>query len=143
MDFVGIAVSAAIQGLVGLVIWAAVRRNLERVDRLEGEIGELKDRRIGGLEQAFRDHEELNRVAREELFKELRGIHTGFVNKADCFAMHREMTKQFDRFSSAVIDLARVQERNEQLAGFIEEVNNRVISTMQDVSKIQGEIEKR
>lgn len=137
-NVISVIVSAVIQCAIGLLFWFAVRRNVEMLDQLKDRVRTLEEKRITGLENAFEEHVRANADAREKLFNELRHIDSTFITREQCKELHRASLGQFEKFQSAVLDLAKIEEKTRATAAFVEEVNERVIAAMQDIARMEG-----
>jgi len=140
-----VIVSGLVQTGIGFLFWFAVQRTVERVDKLQGELAELKDRRVTGIEDALKEHTEANETrfekhtaARKEIYGRIEALERNKVESTACREMMREIAAGMAEYRAAVIDLAKVQESVRNLAGFVSEVNQRVISTMTDLAEQKG-----
>lgn len=147
VDLVNVAVTtgigAMIQGLVGLLIWFTIRRNIEKVDRLENKLSTLEERRVNGIEKRFEGHCEHDANARKKIYEDLTFIRTRFVHVESCAKIHAQASAQLDRFQSAVTDLARVQEATEINAKTLERLGERLISVSNDVARVEASQERK
>jgi uncharacterized membrane-anchored protein YhcB (DUF1043 family) len=143
MDYVGIFVGAVVQCGVGLLFYLAVQRNMEKVDRLQEQLDKMEHDRIEKLEGNMVTHEKEASEKRRKIYEEIGDIRTHFVHIKTCEKMHEAMTEQFEKFSGAVIDLARLQERTEQTAKTLEDIQNRLIAQGQDLAKMEGRENER
>lgn len=135
---VSTAISAAVQGLVGMLIWLGIRRNIEKVDRLERDVKSLETEKIDRLESDLEKHEaETNRrfeadtQSRRKIHEELTFVRTHFVHVETCKYQH-------EKFEGAVQDLARVQERTEATTRLLEKLNERITGMVQDIARVEA-----
>ena len=139
MDVMNIAVSATVQCGIGMLFWFAVQRNIQKVDRLQGDLDSLKTERVDKLAEDMKAHEERNAMARKKIYEEIVALRTGYVSQTACDKVHNTVGQQMDRMQGFVIDLARVNESVRSTASFVDEVNQRVIAAGQDIARLQGQ----
>jgi hypothetical protein len=145
MDLMGMFVGAVVQGLIGLLFYLAVQRNMEKVDRLQERVSTMEKEKLAAMATATEKLEEKMEAGFKEESAKRKGLHediefvrTHFVHVKACERMHTVMAAQFEKFSGAVIDLAKVQEKTEQTAKRMEQISEQVISLGQDISKMEG-----
>lgn len=143
MDLMPLVMGAVIQGLVGLLFYLAVQRNLEKVDRLKEQLQTLERERIDKLEKDMDSGFKGDAEKRKKIYEELMDIRTHFVHVKTCEHMHETMRAQFEKFGASVIDLAKVQEKTEATARSIEKISEQVIALGQDLSRMEGKHERR
>lgn len=143
MDFAGMAIGAMIQCAIGLLFYLAVQRNMEKVDRLQEQLDKMEHDRIEKLEANVIRHEKEASDKRKVIYEEISDIRTHFVHVKICEKMHQQMATQFEKFSSAVIDMARLQERSEQTAKTLTDIQDRLIAQGQDLAKMEGRENER
>jgi hypothetical protein len=124
-------VSAGIQGIVGFLVWVAVRRPIDNLGRenveMKRTLRELSDQRVKAIESVQAEHS--RQIA-----------EAGRINMTvpECQEKHKELIHAQTSFNMAVVDLARVQESLKNTASFVREVNNRVIGAITDIASIKG-----
>lgn len=140
-----ILVGAVVQACVGLAFWFAVQRNLEKVDRLEREIKDLRDKQVKQIEDTLTEHTRDNvdsftveSTKREKIYSRLDQLDRTIVTRVDCHETHKELAAGLQEFRGGVLDLARVQTKIEGVANFVNEVNQRVLGLVKDVAKMEG-----
>lgn len=134
IDVAQMAVGAAIQGAVGLVFYFAVRRNMDRVDKLEGELQSLKDHRISSIESQVAAVRKDNKTIEEEVV----WVKTHFVHVKTCQDAHKSLKEAIDRFLAATMDLARHDERLDVLTKSLESFQVQLLSMKQDFDRFYG-----
>jgi TolA-binding protein len=140
-----VAVSALVQAGIGLLFWLAVQRTVEKLDRLEREVSELKEERVARIESDLKEHAGENEKrferhveARKGIYERLEKIEREYVPGIECREAMKEMAAGQMEFRAAVVDLAATQEKLNNTAGFVSEVNQRMIALAQDVARIEG-----
>lgn len=137
------AVSAAVQGLVGLLIYVAIRRNLEKVDRLEETVKELEDQKIARINADIREHKAEDDKRFEAAAKSRLGLHEDVEDIRTHFVHVKTCQKQHETFTAAVTDLARVQERTETTTRMLDNLNQRITGIIQDLAKVEAVQDER
>jgi chromosome segregation ATPase len=148
MDLAGITVTALIQMGIGTLFYFAVRRNLDKVDRLEEKLEDLERERIDAMEATQRDcrlrcerEREHEAQSRKELHRDLSEVRRTYVTVAALNeALHEIKSAQQD-FRGAVLDLAAIKNEIGNVAAFVSEVNQRGIALLADVARIEGELQ--
>jgi len=150
MDIMSLLVGALIQGAIGLLFYLAVKRNLEKVDRLEEKLGIMERDHISKIEADAKEHANkiegkftADAAKRKALYERLEDMRGEFVQVTNCTKIHEQWAAQFERFSGAVLDLARVQAETKLTAEQLKLVSERVIALGNDVSKMEGKNEHR
>jgi hypothetical protein len=128
---VTLIVSAGIQGIVGFLVWVAVRRPIDNLSRenveMKRDLRELANQRVAAIEETQKQHSHaINDAARVNM------------TIPECQEKHKELIHAQTSFNMAVVDLARVQESLKNTAAFVREVNNRVIGAITDIASIKG-----
>lgn len=128
---VTLIVSAGIQGIVGFLVWVAVRRPIDNLSRenveMKRDLRELANQRVAAIEETQKQHSHaINDAARVNM------------TIPECQAKHKELAQAQASFGAAVVDLARVQESLKNTASFVREVNQRVIGTITDIASIKS-----
>jgi Mg2+ and Co2+ transporter CorA len=139
MELTSVAVTALVQAAIGFLFWILMQRTVEKVDRLQREIEELKDRRVAAIESTAKEESEKNAARRKEIYERLAKVERESVTVAKCHEQHQELLEGFAEYRGAVIDLGKVQEKLSLTANFVSEVNERVIALKEDVARMQGE----
>lgn len=139
MDWQGLVISAGVQGGIGLLFWLTVQRTVEKVDRLQREIEELKDNRVLNIEHDVKDESEKNAARRKEIYERLAKVERESVTVQKCHDQHVELNEGWQEYRMAVVDLARVQEKVTSTAAFVSQVNERVIGLAADVARMEGQ----
>jgi hypothetical protein len=131
MNGIDIAITGSIQAVVGFGVWFAVRRPIDELSaenqELRRDIKALADHRVASIESRQAEH--------ERRFPDL-------VSAKTCMERHRELAEAQREFHGAVVDLAAAQQKLEDTAQFVSEVNQRVISALTDMKRIDA-IERR
>lgn len=144
-------VTAFVQFLVGMLLWLAFRRGIERqdveMDQLRSQVTTLRDDRIARME---REHQELvadNNLrhakeadSRRELHVQIAAIQRDYVTHARLGVELERLTARLEEFRGLTADLARVGETIRGIANQVSTLNDQVIATMRDVARMQGEI---
>lgn len=95
---VNAVISALVAGVFGLVMYYAVQRREEQRDRsvheLRGEVSDLRERRLAGVEQDILDNDARQR---EDLKAVHRRMDTELMSRAECARMHEQMAATLDR----------------------------------------------
>jgi len=143
MDYMGILVGAVVQCGVGSLFYLAVQRNMEKVDRLQQQLEKIEHDRIEKLESDMAGHEKEAGDKRKKIYEEIVNIRTHFVHVKTCEKLHQALVNQFEKFSGAVIDLAKVQEKTAQLAARLEQIAEQTVALGQDLAKMEGRHESR
>jgi len=140
-----IVVGAIVQGGVGFLFWVAGQRNVEKFDRISRELQELKDNRVKGIEENFKEHDKENDLrfekgaeARKKIYEELKTLSDRYVPVARCTEAHKTLTEAINQFLAATSDMARAEERIEMMMAFLKEVNERLIAVKEDVDQHIG-----
>jgi hypothetical protein len=156
MEIGSIILPAILTGIVNLVVAGAVGGSVKRwidrrdvkLDDLEKEVVGLRDRRIKGVEtQVVQQHDEANdrfkaaADSRKELYVRVAAIERDYVQAGVCRQTHHQLIEGQKDFLAAVINLAKVQERTENLARAISEMSERPIQLAQDLARIQERTE--
>ena len=139
MEFTPVIVTALIQTLIGFLFWFLMQRTVEKVDRLQREISELKDNRVGNIERDVKAENDKNAVRRREIYDRLTAVEKMGETMKFLREQHVALQASLQEYRAGVIDLARVQEKLSSTARFVDEVNERVISLKEDVARMQGE----
>lgn len=133
-----ITVSAAIQGIVGFLVWVAVRRPIDNLSRenveMKRDLRELANQRVAAIEARQDEHS-----------RQIASAAKVNMTIPECQEKHRELAHAQRDFSLSVLDLAKVQESLKNTASFVREVNDRVIGTMTDIASIkslEGRVER-
>jgi hypothetical protein len=134
-----VVVTACVQAAIGFLFWLLMQRTVEKVDRLQREIEELKDNRVGAIEQGMKEEIEKNAARRKEIYERLGAMEKTSVTMALCREQHKALMESLEEYRGAVLDLARVQQNVTNTAKFVDEVNERVICLKEDVARMQGE----
>jgi hypothetical protein len=121
---VQVAVSAFIQGLVGLLMYVGIRRFVEQVDSLRKEVEELKTQRIVAMEARAAEDRRANEETHGELYREIKSGRLEIVG----------------RISAAVTDLGRIEERAAILTKTLGEMQQRQIGHGEDIARLQAEL---
>jgi hypothetical protein len=139
----GIGVSALIQALVGFAVWLLIRRNIEKVDRLEQAVNDLENDKVQRIADDLEKHAaEDNRrfegesISRKKIHEDITEIKTHFVHVKTC-------QKQHETFTVAVTDLAKVQERTENVTKMLDALNGRMVGMVQDIAAVQAVQDER
>jgi FtsZ-binding cell division protein ZapB len=135
---VTLIVSAGIQGIVGFLVWVAVRRPIDNLSRenveMKRDLRELANQRVAAIEETQKQHSHaINDAARVNM------------TIPECQEKHRELARAQRDFGMAVTDLARVQEAMKNTASFVKEVNQRMIGVIADIASIkslEGRVER-
>lgn len=139
MEFTPVVVTALVQTLIGFLFWFLMQRTVEKVDRLQREISELKDNRVSAIEHDVKDENDKNAARRKEIYERLSAVEKMGETMKSLREQHEALTETLHEYRAGVIDLARVQEKLSNTAKFVDEVNERVISLKEDVARMQGE----
>ena len=139
MEFTPVIVTALVQTLIGFLFWFLMQRTVEKVDRLQREISELKDNRVGSIERDVKEENEKNAARRKEIYERLSAVEKMGETMKFLREQHEALQSSLQEYRAGVIDLARVQEKLSSTARFVDEVNERVISLKEDVARMQGE----
>jgi SMC interacting uncharacterized protein involved in chromosome segregation len=134
-----VVVTAFVQTGIGFLFWMLMQRTVEKVDRLQREISELKDNRVSNIEHDIKDENEKNAARRKEIYERLSAVEKMGEAMKFLREQHEALQDSLQEYRAGVIDLARVQEKLSNTAKFVDEVNDRVISLKEDVARMQGE----
>lgn len=144
IDVGTVVASGGVNAVIGIAVYFLVRRNVERVDRLEGELKTLRDERVVDLGKKidankvnFDERMQKASEARGKLHEQIEAVRIDYQTRADCQTMHKE----FGEFRAAVARLEAMQSRIGQQAEFLKEVNDRAIDLIKDVSKLAADVE--
>lgn len=138
IEFGTVAVSAGIQSIVGLILYFAVRRQVEKVDVLTDQVTDLKDKQLADTNERLGRHIEKESESRKELYGRVGNLERNSVPADLCRQTHRELAQGQQEFRAAVIDLAGVQQQITNVSRFISDVNERQIALGQDLAEMRG-----
>ena len=143
-----IAIQAAIQGVVGFLIWYMIKRQVEQTDRnleksdaaadrMSAELRSLRDDKVAGLA------DELDREAdkRKTIYQRLEGIELSYMSKAACEKEHRNEERQHQEFINAVLKLERNTVETHKLTEHISEMQREQISLGKDMAGLIARVE--
>lgn len=131
-------VSALIQGVVGTLIWLAVRRNVEMVDRLQERLNDFEAKRLGAVENSVKILAETEGEGRRRIHEEITWVRTHFVHSNTCAKMMGEVARGMENFASATHDLARIQAATEMNTREIGRVTERIAGVAEDQARMEG-----
>lgn len=152
----GVAMTAAVQLLIGLLVWFALRRPIERGDeerrKLEAQVKELRNREICDIRKDFDDHKvdddkrhDGHSSGRKQIHMDVsaleRRMENEFVRRHDCEDDRGEMIRQVAGFNAAVLKLERVSERVDATGRRADESLNRVINMNAEVAALFAKVE--
>lgn len=135
-------VSAVIQGSVGTLIWLAVRRNVETVDRLREKINEFESKRLAAVEQSVKSLAATESDGRRRIHEEITWVRTHFVHSKTCEKMMGDVARGMENFASATHDLAKIQTATEANTREINRVAERIAALAEDQARMQGRHER-
>jgi hypothetical protein len=145
MDITQIAVAAGVQGIVGLLFYFAVNRQVEKVDRLEKKVDDLSTNRITKIEEDLKDACEKSEKgfahaaqARKGIYQELEWQKTHFVHVKTCTDAHKTLSDAINRFLAVTNDLARHDEKIATLADGVRDMRELWLGMKTDIDKHLG-----
>lgn len=136
-------VTALIQGGVGTLIWLAVRRNVETVDRLKNRIETIEGEKLMALARRQELAETENKDGRRRLHEEITWVRTHFVHAKSCEKMMGDVARGMEGFVSATRDLGRIQAATEQNTSQINGVAERIAGLATDLARMEGRHEEK
>lgn len=163
-DLTNVAGVALVNVLIGGVFALVIKRPF--VDALQKaataerdareahtEIQKLKDGRVAGLEAAAAEHRrdtdaQFGHAAqsRKTLHEQLASIKATCVTREDCLAQHARSEQAMSAATERMVECANrvgvIEERVTATMRFASDINERSISMMQDLARLQGEQRK-
>lgn len=137
--------SAAISGIIGILIWIAVRRPIDvatrRHEQLEDEVRDLREQRVGRLEKEMEKETTGSMNDRRDMDDKVARVRQEFVHKKECSEAMGLMRDQLASFNGSVLKLERVSERTDQALESTKELMQQVISTKEDLAHLVGRVE--
>ena len=131
---INVGASAAVTGLVQLLIWAAIQRSIERRDRqieqLSSDLQSLRDERVAGIER----QQKIEGDKRERICQRLETIELDWVQRKDCIRQHEDYT-------ASVLKLQETATKTEQLLKWVADLNNEQVSIGKDLAAITARVE--
>lgn len=145
LDVANMAVSAGVNGAIGLVFYFAVQRNMEKVDRLNDRLKKLEDDRVQGLENTMVSHIEQNNAARLALVTDLRELDRRMVSRVECEKLHAQTEKRHSDNAQKVYDAALKLEalgtQTVRLVGWLGEQQRDIIAAKEDIKVVLTRVE--
>jgi hypothetical protein len=131
-------VSAVIQGGVGALIWFAVRRNVELVDRLRDRIETIESDKIAALSREVKSNSQSEIDGRRRLHEEITFVRTHFVHSKTCEKMMGNVARGMEKFAAAASDLGGIQKATEINTREIGRVAERIAGLSTDLARMEG-----
>jgi len=131
-------VSAVIQGGVGALIWFAVRRNVELVDRLRDRIETIESDKIVALSREVKSNSQSEIEGRRRLHEEIVFVRTHFVHSKTCEKMMGGVARGMEKFAAAASDLSGIQKATEINTREIGRVAERIAGLSTDLARMEG-----
>ena len=125
--------------LVQFLVYLAIRRVLDRVDKLEMKVGEYVEKQIANLQAGQSD----DAKKRKTIYERCERIEQTFRRNDDCLRMHAEISRQQESFMGAVLRLERVGEQASQLVKRMDEIGNEQVSLGKDMASLSAKLEER
>ena len=130
MNWASFLSALAGSALVQTAVVMAFRRWFGRIDRLEQELKDFRDREIAEVKQKMKEIY----AAMREVTRDVDSVRREGVTRADCNA-------QLEKFFGQVKDLATVAERVDQARRETNLLFDRVTSVKTDVDRMIGRLE--
>lgn len=133
-----VIVGGVVQTGIGTLFWLAVRKTVEKVDELQKQLEELKDRRVAGLEQTMREAAVETNKRFEAASDGRRRLHEGIEAVRLDYMPRQQCREAMEQFAGAVQDLARVEERVQGMVRTVQSLAEQQVGLGQDLARIQG-----
>lgn len=137
-----IIVAGVVQTAIGTFFWLAVRKTVEKVDDLQKQVSELKDKRVAVIEELLREHGRDNDARFAAAASSRKQLHEGLAEVRETYVKQASCASAMERFAGAVVDLARVEEKIDGAAKWISKVQDGLIAQGQDLARLQGAAQK-
>jgi len=147
-----VVIVALIKSAIDVVIWMAIRRQVEAGDRerngLRHDVTQLRDMQLKKVADDLQGHMKQDNKrfdaangSRREIHKELTDIRTHFVHKKECDEAHNQLLQQMGGFNESVVKLAQVSERTDVALKRTEQLAERLINVNGDVAALTARVE--
>ena len=140
-----LVMGAVIQALIGTAFWLLIQRAIQKVEKLQEAIEDLKERRVAVIERNLEAHrrEDDGRFhaaseSRKGMHLRISTIERDYVPGSLCRQQHLELRQGQEEFRAAVVDLAGLRSEINTTTAFLREVNQRVIAAMTDIARLEG-----